>query len=88
MWIIWNALTSTQLNPHTNQCELEVQNIIYLHGLENQLLDAFIDIKKVTKWFLSIENIPVWIDVPEGQLNNECKVRMKCGRPWRDKHIL
>ena len=33
--IIWNALTLTHLNPHTNQGQLEVQKIIHLHGLEN-----------------------------------------------------
>ena len=26
--IIWNALTLTHLDPHTNQCEIEVQKII------------------------------------------------------------
>ena len=33
--IIWNALTLTHFDPRTNQCELEVQKIIHLHGLEN-----------------------------------------------------
>ena len=28
--IIWNALTLTHFDPHTNQCELEVQRIIDL----------------------------------------------------------
>ena len=46
--IIWNALTLTHLDPHTNQCELEVQKIIYLQGLANQLPNVFIDTKKVT----------------------------------------
>ena len=40
--IIWNALTLTHLDPHTNQCELEVQRIIHLQNLANQLQDAFI----------------------------------------------
>ena len=26
--IIWNTLTLTHLDPHTNQCEIEVQKII------------------------------------------------------------
>ena len=47
--IIWNALTLTHLDPHTNQCELEVQRIIHLKNLANQLQDAFINTKKVTK---------------------------------------
>ena len=49
--IIWNALTLTYLGPRTNQCELEVQKIIYLQELANQLPNAFIDAKKVTKSF-------------------------------------
>ena len=47
--IIQNALTLTYLDPCTNQCELEVQNIIYLQELANQLPNAFIDVRKVTK---------------------------------------
>ena len=43
--IIWNALTLTHLDPHTNQCELEVQRIIHLQNLANQLQDAFIQRK-------------------------------------------
>ena len=49
-------------------------------------MDTFIDVKKVTKWFLLIENIPIRVYVPEGLLNNEFKAHMKRGRPWRDKH--
>ena len=33
--IIWNALTLTHLDPYINQCELEVQKIIYLQRLAN-----------------------------------------------------
>ena len=33
--IILNALTSTHLDPCTNQCELEVQKIIHLQELAN-----------------------------------------------------
>ena len=47
--IIQNAFTLTYLDPHTNQCELEVQKIIYLQELANQLPNAFIDAKKMTK---------------------------------------
>ena len=39
----------THLDPRTNQCELEVQRIIHLQNLANQLPNAFIDTKKVTK---------------------------------------
>ena len=68
--IIQNALTLTYLDPRTNQCELEVQNMIYSQGLANQLPNVFINAKKVTKSFSLTQNIPIRIDVPKGQLNN------------------
>ena len=68
--IIWNALTLTHLDPHTNQCELEVQRIIHLQNLANQLQDAFIDTKKVTKSYISATNTPARIDVLVRQLTN------------------
>ena len=71
----------THLDPCTNQCELEVQNIIHLQELTNQLPDVFIDAKKVIKSFLPTETIPMQIDVPEKQLNNESKARMKHSKP-------
>ena len=61
--IIWNALSLTYLDPHTNQCVLEVQRIIHLQNLTNQLLDAFIDTKKVTKSHILATNTPTWIDI-------------------------
>ena len=54
----------THLDSRTNQCELEVQRIIYLQNLANQLPDAFIDTKKVTKSHISATNTPARIDVP------------------------
>ena len=79
------------LDPFTNQCELEVQRIIYLQNLANQLPDTFIDIKKVTKSHILAANTPTPIDVLIGQLTNEFKIRLKCGRlvglndvtPWK-----
>ena len=68
--IIWNALTLTHLDPHTNQCELEVQRIIHLQNLAHQLPDAFIDTKKVTKSYILAANTPARIDVPIGKLTN------------------
>ena len=65
----------------TNQCELEVQRIIHLQNLANQLLDAFIDTKKVTKSYISATNTPTWIDVPKGQLANESKIHLKRDKP-------
>ncbi|RVW81532.1 Retrovirus-related Pol polyprotein from transposon TNT 1-94 [Vitis vinifera] len=79
--ISWKASTMTHLDPRTNQCELEVQRIIHLQNLANQLLDAFIDTKKVTKSHIPTANTPARIDVPVRQLTNESKIRLKRGRP-------
>ena len=68
--IIWNASTLTHLDPHTSQCELEVQRITHLQNLANQLQDAFIDTKKLTKSYIMAANTPAWIDVLVGQLTN------------------
>ena len=62
--IIWNALTLTHLNPRTNQYELEVQRILHLQNLANQLPDAFINTKKMTKLYIPTTNTPTRIDVP------------------------
>ena len=58
--ISWKAYTMTHLDPRTSQCELEVQRIIHLKNLANQLPNAFIDIKKVTKSHILVT--PTWID--------------------------
>ena len=55
--------------------------IIHLHNLENQLPYAFFDAKKVTKSHILATNAPTQINVPEGQLANESKIRLKRGRP-------
>ena len=77
----------THLNPHTNQCELEVQRIIHFQNIANQLPDAFIDIKKVTKSHILAANTSTWIDVLTGQLINESKIHLKCGRPVGSKDV-
>ena len=75
----------SHLGPCTRQCELEIQRIIHLQGHTNQLLDAFTDIKKVTKSHVLVMNTPTHINVPKGQLENviasESKISLKCGRP-------
>ena len=79
----------SHLDPHTRQCELEVQRIIHLQGLANQLPNAFTDIKKVTKSHVPTINTLAHIDVPKGQLENvitsESKIRLKHGRPIGSK---
>ena len=74
-------------DPHTNQCELEVQRIIYLKNLANQLPNAFIDIKKVTKSHIPTTNAPARINVPKGQLTNEFQIRLKRERPIGSKDL-
>ena len=73
--------------PCTNQCELEVQRIIHLQTLSNQLPDAFIDTKKVTKSHIAAANALALIDVSEGQLANESQIHLKHGRPIRLKDL-
>ena len=83
--ITWNASVMSHFDPCTNQSKLEVQRIIHLQNLANQLPDAFTDTKKVTKSHVPTANTPAWIDVPEGQLANESKKCLKCGRPFGSK---
>ena len=66
---------------------MEVQRIIHLHNLTNQLPDAFVDVKKVTKSHIPAANAPARINVPEGQLANEYKIRRKRGRPIGSKYV-
>ena len=60
----------SHFDHRTNQCELEVKRIIHFQNIVNQLLDAFIDIKKVTKLRILTANAPARVNVPEGQLAN------------------
>ena len=87
--IIYNALTLTCLDPHTNQCELEVQKIIHSQGLASQLSYAFTNGKKAAKSFILTINIPAWIDVPKRKLNNEySKAHLKHCRPVGSKDSI
>ena len=77
----------SHFHPCTNQCELKVQRSILLHNLANQLSNAFIDTKKVTKSHIPIANASIQIDVRKGQLTNESQVHLKRGRPIGSKDI-
>ena len=83
--ITWNVLMLSHLDPRTNQCELEVQRIIYLQRVANQLLDVFTDNKKIVKSHIPAVNTPARIEVPVGQsvntAANESKPHLKRGRP-------
>ena len=85
--ITWNASTLSHLDQRTNQCELEVQMIIHLQNLANQLPDAFVDTKKVTKSHIPAANVPARVDITEGQKAFESKTRSKRGRPIGSKDI-
>ena len=77
----------SHLDPCTNQYELDVKRIIYFQNLANQLPNAFINTKKVTKSHISATNTPTRIDVIVEQLTNESKIRLKHGRPVGSKDI-
>ena len=83
--ITWNASVMFHFDPCTNQNELEVQRIIHLQNFANKLPDSFIDTKKVTKSHVLAANTTTRINVPEGQLENESKKRLKRGRPFGSK---
>ena len=59
--------------------------IIHLQNLANQLLDAFVDTKKVTKSHIPAANVPARVDIT--QKAYESKTRSKCGRPIGSKDI-
>ena len=61
--------------------------IIHLQNIANQVLYAFIDTKKVTKSHIPTANARAWINVLEGQLANESKIRLKRERPIFSKDI-
>ena len=83
--ITWNASVMSHFYPCTNQNELEVQRIIHLKNFANQLPDAFIDTKKVTKSHVLAANTPTRINVHKGQLANESQKCLKRGRPFGSK---
>ena len=61
--------------------------IIHLQNLANQLPDAFVDTKKVTKSHIPAANVPTRDDITEGQKTFESKTRSKRGRPIGSKDI-
>ena len=58
-----------------------------MQNLANQLPDAFIDTKKVTKSHIPDANTLARIDVPVGQLTNESKIRLKCSKHVGSKDV-
>jgi len=56
-------------DPHTKECELNIQKIIHLQILANKLPDAIKDSKKVTKSHVPTANAPIKVGIPVGQTN-------------------
>ena len=83
--ITWNASTLSHLDQRTNQCELEVQMIIHLQNLANQLPDAFVDTKKVTKSHIPAANVTAQVDITEGQKHMSLKHVRSVGDPLGQK---
>ena len=79
--------TLSHFDHRTNQCELEVQRFIHLQNLTNQLLDAFVDAKIVTKSHILVVNAPARIEVLKGWKENESKTHFKRGRPIGSKDV-
>ena len=61
--------------------------IIHLQNLANQILDTFVDTKKVTKSHIPSANVPARVDITEEQKAYESKTRSKRGRPIGSKDI-
>ena len=61
--------------------------IIHLQNLANQLPDAFVDTKKVTKSHIPAANVPTRVNITERQKAFESKTRSKRGRPIGSKDI-
>ncbi|XP_070029806.1 uncharacterized protein [Nicotiana sylvestris] len=89
--IDWNVLSLSHLDPRTNQCEQEVQKIIYMQNFANQLPDAFTNLPQVTKSHIPAVNATIRVDVPAGQYDGaiESRSRLKRGRPIgsKDKNL-
>ena len=91
--IIWNASSMSHLDPHTAQCDKEVQRIIYLQKIASQLPEAFIDTTKVTKSYIHVANTPTRINIPIGKTvimtaNESFMTCLKRGRSLGSKDLI
>ncbi|KAK4708664.1 hypothetical protein R3W88_029589 [Solanum pinnatisectum] len=85
--IDWNSLSLSHLDPRTNQCEQEVQKIIYLQNIANQLSDPFTNLPWVTKSYIPATNAQVRVDglIGENVKANESGPCLKRGRQISSK---
>ena len=83
--ITWNNPKLSHFDPRANQCELEVQRIIYFQNIANQLPDIFTSSEKVVKSYIPAANAPFRIETPEKKkvniAANKSVPRLKRGRP-------
>ncbi|KAK6141890.1 hypothetical protein DH2020_024368 [Rehmannia glutinosa] len=87
--ISWNEQSLSHLDPHTSECESEVNRIIHLQNIANRFPDAFNDAIKVTKSYIPAVNAPARIIVPdENKKMNDDIPRQKRGRPIGSKNIV
>ena len=91
--IIWNASSMSHLDPRTAQCDKEVQKITHLQKIASQLLNAFTDTAKVTKFYILAANTPTRINIPIGKTtimtaNESSMTRLKHGRPLGSKDLI
>lgn len=70
------------IDPLKENEEKKKKKIILSQSLANQLPDACIDLKRVTKSYIRVANAPIKVDVVVGQTNitNESQPHMKHGR--------
>ncbi|XP_015082219.1 uncharacterized protein LOC107025933 [Solanum pennellii] len=85
--IDWNSSSLSHLDPQTNQCEQEVQRIIYLQNIANQLPDAFTNFLRITKSHIPAVNAPVRVDISTGQIvkANESRPHLKRDEDFEPK---
>ena len=91
--IIWNASSMSHLDPCTTQCDKEVQRITHLQKIANQLLDAFTETSKVTKFYIPSANTPARINIPVGKTtilvaNESSMTGLKRGQPLASKNLI
>ena len=59
--------------------------IIHFQNLANQLPDAFVDTKKVTKSHIPAANVPALVDITEGKKHLSLKHARSVGDPLGQK---
>nr|GEU69342.1 putative ribonuclease H-like domain-containing protein [Tanacetum cinerariifolium] len=69
--VSWSEPSLLYLDPRTKQSETEVQKIMHLQKIANQLPDAFIDTKRVTKSHIPAANAPTRVELPNKQAGTE-----------------